>query len=134
MNATDIMMPVLGGERVLVVDAVEDSAAALTAMLRLNGFDARAATSVSETLAAAHKYSPNVVILDPALPHADWRKLVRRLQAASAPPKVIVLTGDTAPATRQAATEAGAVAFLLKPAEPTDVVKLLHSLNDNRAA
>lgn len=135
MNATDLTMPVLGGDRVLVVDADEDSAAALTAVLRLNGFDAHAARTVAETLALLGNHTPHVTILDTDLPDTDWRKLARRLRsAATPPPALVVLTGDTDPSTKRAAAEAGAVAFLLKPAEPKELVKLLQNLCSDWAA
>ena len=48
MTATDIVLPVLGGSRVLVVEPGEDAATSLTALLRLNGFDARTARTGAE--------------------------------------------------------------------------------------
>ena len=134
MTATDLILPVLGGSRVLVLDHDADAAASLTALLRLNGFDARAAETVADALAAVHSTRPPVFIFDPALLASDWRRLVRRLAAMPQPPAVVVVTGDTDPRTRRAATEAGVVAFLLKPAEPEEVVRLVQRLSAPDAA
>jgi DNA-binding response OmpR family regulator len=134
MTATDLTMPVLGGTRILVVDANEDAAATLTAVLRLNGFEARAAQSVVDTVQSVQRHPPRAVILDTDLPDADWRKLVRRLQGLVNPLALIVLTGDTSPTVKRAAFEAGASAHLLKPAEPSELVRLLQHLCDNQAA
>lgn len=128
MTATDIVMPVLGGPRVLVAEADPDGSVALTAMLRLNGFDAREARTGAAALVAASQTCPRVLILDLDLPDLDGCELIRRVRRLPAPPAVVVVTGHTADGVRKAAAQAGAAAFLLKPADPGDLARLVHQL------
>ena len=125
LTATDIALPALGGARVLVVETGRDAAAALTGLLRLNGFDAHAVHTGAAALAAAADARPRVVVIDLDLPDADPCQVIRRLRAAADPPVVVVLTGHTDSAHRRAAADAGAAEYLLKPSEPADLVRLL---------
>jgi DNA-binding response OmpR family regulator len=132
ITATDIAMPALGGRRVLVVESGADDAAALAAMLRLKGFDARTARTGADALAAAAANQPQVVVLDLDLPDADGCELIRRLREPPDPPEVVVVTGHTGPAVRRAVIAAGAAAYLLKPAEPTELTALVDRLGQPR--
>lgn len=132
MTATDLVMPALGGARVLVLEPDEDGAASLTALLRLSGFDAHATRSGAATLRAVAAAPPCAVVMDYHLPDAEPCGLIRELRAVRNPPAVVVVTGDTDPAHRSAATAAGAVGFFLKPADPQSVVRLLHRLCQQR--
>jgi DNA-binding response OmpR family regulator len=128
MTGTDIAAPVLGGGRVLVAERDEDAAAALTAVLRLNGLDAHAARTGAAALAATARDRPQVLILDLDLPDLDGYEVIRRVRAFAFPPAVVVLTGHTTAARRRAAAQAGADAYLLKPADPVELVSLLLKL------
>src|SRR5688572_5267264 len=108
-------MPVLGGSRVLVVEAEPDTAATQTALLRLKGFDAHAVQTGADAIQAVAGQKPRVVVLDLDLPDADGCDLIRRVRGLADPPDVVVVTGMTSPASRRAATAAGAAAYLLKP-------------------
>jgi two-component system OmpR family response regulator len=126
MRPTDIAEPVPGGVRVLVAEGGEDDAVILTAMLRLRGFDARAARTAAAALEVAVAARPQVLVLDPDLP--DWRDLLDRLRAAPDPPAVVFLTAHASAAWRATAAEAGAAAYLLKPADVEELVQLLQRL------
>lgn len=127
VSATDLAHRPLGGfGRVLVVEADPDAAASTAALFRLKNFDAHTAPTAAAALALAAKYRPAVVVLDLDLPDADGADLIRRLRAAPGPPAVVVVTGHTDLAHRRAATAAGAAEYLLKPADPTALVGLLH--------
>jgi CheY-like chemotaxis protein len=128
MTATDFALPVLGGKRVLVIDADEDGAASLTAVLRLSGCDAHAARTGAEALRAVVADPPCVVLMELQLPDADPLGIIRQIRAVPTPPAVVVVTGDGRPAHRRAATAAGAAAYLLKPADPGAVVRLVLEL------
>jgi DNA-binding response OmpR family regulator len=128
ITPTDLVMPVLGSVRVLVVEADADSAAALTAVLRLKGFEANAARTGSAALDAVAADRPKAVVLDPALPDADGCEVIRRIRAAAGSPVVVVVTGETSQALRLAVTAAGAAAVLLKPADPDRLAHLIGRL------
>lgn len=128
MKATDIVMPVLGGSRVLVVEGDQDTAATQTALLRFKGFDARAVFTGADAVRAAADLESRVVVLDLDLPDADGCDVIRRLRALPNPPAVVVVTGLTSPASRRAAAAAGAADYLLKPADPEELVRLVGRL------
>ena len=127
MTATDFAMPVLGGHRVLVVENDPDTAASLTAALRLNGFDAHAARTAAAAVAAVTATHPRVVIATLDLPDADACDAIRRFRAMTDPPVVFVLTGHSDRGHRRAAADAGAAEYLLKPADTKALVRLIRT-------
>lgn len=127
-TATDLAARPLGGARVLVLDADPDGAASLAALLRLSGFDADEVHTAATALRAVAASRPHAVLMDLSLPDADPLRVIRQFRAAPQPPAVVVVTGDTSPAARAAATAAGAADFLLKPADPQTLVRLVHRL------
>lgn len=128
MTATDIVLPALGGARVLVAEGDVDDSVALTAVLRLNGFDAREARTGAAVLASAAETRASVLVFDLDLPDIDGCDLIRRVRNLPDPPAVLVVTAHTAPAIRRAVTEAGAAAYLLKPADPVELARLVWRL------
>lgn len=129
MTATDLAKPVLGGVRVLVAEGDPDDSAALTAVFRLNGFDAREARTADEALRAARESSPAVFVADLDLPGEDGCELIRRVRRLPQAPLVVVVTAHTGAGARQAAMSAGAAAYLLKPADPLELVRLVAQLS-----
>lgn len=115
-------------ERVLVVDRGEDAALSQTTLLQLQGFDARAACTGRSALSLASEGDPDVVLLDLDLDDASPFDVIRSLRGAKQPPNVVILTAHTSAASRQAASDAGAAAFVLKPADPQGLAELLRSL------
>jgi DNA-binding response OmpR family regulator len=132
MTATDLVMRPLGGARVLVAEGDPDDSAALTAVLRLNGFDAREARTAEAVLKTTSETRPAVLVVDLDLPDEDGCELIRRVRRLPNPPSIVVVTGHTAEGVRRAATAAGASAYLLKPADPVELVKLVGRLNESR--
>jgi DNA-binding response OmpR family regulator len=129
MTATDIVKTALGGARVLVAEGDVDDSVALTALLRFNGFDAREARTEEDVLRAVRETSPAVLIVDLDLPSADGCALIRRVRRLPNSPAVVVVTAHTAPSVRRAAISAGAAAYLLKPADPVELAKLVGQLS-----
>ena len=132
MTATDLVKRALGGARVLVAESDPDGSAALTAVLRLNGFDAREARTEEAALRAAAETRPAVVVVDLDLPGGDGCALIRQVRRLPDPPAVVVVTAHTEPGARRAAAEAGAAAYLLKPAPPTELARLVGELSRDR--
>ena len=63
--------PELRGARILVVDDEPNIVEMLTVSLRYVGFDVESATTGVEAVAAAERFSPDLVVLDVMLPDAD---------------------------------------------------------------
>ena len=112
----------------MVVEAGEESAATMTALLRMYGYDARAARTGRDALAAVDQTHPAVVLIDLDLPDADGCEVIRRIRSRAAAPEVIVVTAHTTRARRQDATAAGATAVVLKPAEASELLALIQQV------
>ncbi len=130
MTATDLVKRALGGARVLVAEGDPDGSAALTALLRLNGFDAREARTAEAALRTVVELRPAVLVVDLDLPDGDGCALIRRVRRLPDPPAVVVVTGHTAEGVRRAALAAGASAYLLKPADPAALAKLVGQMSE----
>jgi DNA-binding response OmpR family regulator len=129
MTATDLVKRPLGGARVLVAEGDSDDSVALTAVLRLNGFDAREARTAEAALKATAETCPAVLVVDLDLADGDGCALIRRARRLPNPPAVVVVTGHTAESVRRAAAAAGASAYLLKPADPSELARLIGQLS-----
>jgi CheY-like chemotaxis protein len=80
--------------RVLVVDDNRDSADALAEVLRQMGHTAEASYSGSEALVRVEQFSPDLFLLDLALPDIDGYELARRLRrVAHKDARFVALTG-----------------------------------------
>jgi len=116
-----------GGQRVLVVDDNRDAADTTAAVLRMLGHEAGCAYSGAEALALAPDFSPQVVILDLAMPDMSGFEALAglRRQAGGNSRFVVAMTGYGAAEDRQRTRDAGFDAHLTKPVELDALVKLL---------
>ena len=73
--------------------------------------------------AAATEHQPDVVLMDLSMPRMDGITATRELLAALPSARVIVLTSFSESERIHDALEAGAIGYLLKDAEPEDVVR-----------
>ncbi|HEU4401940.1 MAG TPA: sigma-54 dependent transcriptional regulator [Candidatus Polarisedimenticolia bacterium] len=104
--------------RVLVVEDEPYVRISLGELLRARGFDVDLTSTVADALAALGRAPVDVVLSDLRLPGADGLELVRRLQAASPEVPVVILTGQGTIASAVECIKAGAVDYILKPADP----------------
>jgi DNA-binding NarL/FixJ family response regulator len=107
-----------GGQRirVLVVDDHRLFTEGLTAVLEQDGrFDVvGTAATGREAVRLAKRAEADVVLMDLSMPVLDGAAATRRLLALDHAPKVIALSGHTDRLSREAALEAGAIAFVSK--------------------
>jgi len=81
---------------VLVIDDDEPTASIFSQMLRLEGFQARMATSADAGLVEVEQHPPDAILLDLRMPLVDGLEFLRRLRARAtrqATP-VVIVTGD----------------------------------------
>lgn len=118
-------MPALS---VLVVDDVRDSADSLAMVLRLQGFDARAAYHADAALAAVAEFRPQVILLDLAMPGTDGYAVADRIRRElDWRPVLVAVTGLSDPGERERTRAAGFDHHLVKPVDPGVVVNLLRA-------
>lgn len=118
-----------GPLRVLVVDDSADTCESYLALLRLWGFDARAAADGNAALEAEEGYRPDVLILDVGLPGMDGLEVARRVRARRGvgSPLVVGVSGwGDDRARREAARDCDA--YLIKPVEPDEIHALLQKV------
>ncbi len=65
---------------------------------------------------------PDVVLMDLSIPGIDGIEATRQICAAESEAAVVVLTASTDPNAVRGAIDAGAVGYLVKDADPTDVI------------
>jgi DNA-binding NarL/FixJ family response regulator len=111
--------------RVLVVDDHHVVRAGLTQLL-----DAAAdlecvgaARNGREAVALAAEHGPDVVLMDLSMPDVDGIEATRRLLAEVADVRVVVLTSFSDRDRILAAIDAGAIGYLLKDAEPEEILR-----------
>ena len=76
----------------------------------------------AEAIRVVHDKAPDVVLMDLQMPGTDGVEATRALQGSGLPTQVLVLTSFSDHARIDAAIEAGAVGYLLKDAEPDEVL------------
>ncbi len=113
--------------RVLIAEDDPDSAAAVTAILKLHGCETRTAASAAECLRITGEWPTDVLICDVGLPDDDGYGLLRRLRKLPEGEKIpaIALTAYTRPEDRAKAMAAGFRAHLPKPLDPESLLKEL---------
>ena len=81
------------------------------------------ATTGQEALEAALEHSPNVVLMDIEMPNMNGIAAAQALQESRSPARVVMLTTFSDRERILAALDAGALGYLLKDAEPDEIVR-----------
>jgi PAS domain S-box-containing protein len=122
---------------VLVAEDDPDSAAAVTAILRLHGCETQTAGTASECLRITGEWPTDVLICDVGLPDDDGYGLLRRLRGLPDGERIpaIALTAYTRPEDRAKALAAGFRAHLSKPLDPESLLReISNAVKDKSAA
>jgi CheY-like chemotaxis protein len=112
---------------VLVVDDNADAARMLELLLRSLGHDTRVAHDGMEALRLAGSFRPQIVLLDIGMPGLDGFEVARRLRAMrdGTALRIVAITGWGQDADREKSRQAGFDVHLVKPVEPTELVRVL---------
>ncbi|HYZ28167.1 MAG TPA: response regulator transcription factor [Thermoleophilaceae bacterium] len=110
----------------------EDHAVVRTGLLQLlGGIDeidvVAAATGGEEAVALAAEHRPDVVLMDLEMPGIDGIEATRRIRSAHPEVNVVVLTAFSDRRRILDAIDAGAVGYLLKDAEPDELIRGLQA-------
>ena len=113
--------------RVMYVDDFHDVADTAVTLLRLFGFDARAAYDGPSALTLAAVFRPHVCFLDLNMPRMDGDELAVQLraQAGERPMLLVAVTAMSGDAIFARLTAAGFHVHLLKPADPASLLTVL---------
>jgi signal transduction histidine kinase/CheY-like chemotaxis protein len=131
---SDLVKPQFSrSRRVLVVDDNADAAESLAMLLKAEGHEVSTAHDGLAALEAAEATRPEAVLLDIGLPRMDGYEVARRLREQGWLPRalLVAVTGYGQEEDRRRVAEAGFDAYLVKPADPAAVQKLLAGLEAN---
>jgi DNA-binding NarL/FixJ family response regulator len=76
-----------------------------------------------QAVALAEEHRPDVVLMDLSMPNVDGIEATRRILEDRGEAQVVVLTSISDREKIEAALDAGAIGYLLKDAEPEDVIR-----------
>lgn len=115
---------------VLLVEDNPDNRDIYGTFLRHFGFTVLEAGDGAEGVRMAREHLPGVVLMDVGLPVLNGLDATRCLKAdpATAGIPVVALTAHALQRDERAAMEAGCVAFIAKPAEPSRILEMVRSI------
>ncbi|MBB5935737.1 response regulator [Streptomyces zagrosensis] len=121
-------MPGLSG-RVLVVDDNKVIRQLIRVNLELEGFEVVTAADGVECLEIVHRVRPDVVTLDVVMPRLDGLRTAARLRDDARTRHLpLAIVSACTPSDVDSGQSAGVDAFLAKPFEPAELVRLVRRL------
>ncbi|HLN99043.1 MAG TPA: HD domain-containing phosphohydrolase [Pyrinomonadaceae bacterium] len=123
--------------RILIVDDQPSNVALLRGILEEEDFaSCRGITDSREALPVFIEYLPDLILLDLQMPFLDGFEVMKQLQACLSPGDflpILVLTADITPEAKRRALTEGALDFLTKPFDATEVVLRIKNLLQTRS-
>src|SRR5215813_8810663 len=116
--------------RVLVVDDDEVIRRLIAVNLQLEGFDVETAVDGQDCLERVSEIDPDVITLDVMMPRLDgWETAVQlRRTPETAHIKVVMITARAQEDDRTHGASVGADAYLTKPFDPGEMIRLVREL------
>jgi PleD family two-component response regulator len=124
------------GAQVLIVDDYADTALLLQRLLARHGLEhLHVATDPRTVLDHLPELNPDLVLLDLYMPYVDGYTMLRHIRdwAGQEYVPVVVLTADVRPETLLRAITDGAIDFLTKPFNATEILIRVRNLLHTRA-
>src|SRR5919109_5131605 len=123
--------------RILIIDDQPSNVALLEGILEEEDFTSRRSIcDPREALPAYIEYLPDLILLDLQMPYLDGFEVMKQLQACIRPDDflpILVLTADITPETKRRALSEGALDFLTKPLDATEVILRVRNLLQTRS-
>jgi DNA-binding response OmpR family regulator len=117
----------VGNKKILIVDDDPDVRQGMHVRLKANHYDTFFAGDALSSMAEARKNEPDLIILDLGLPAGDGFVVMERLKSfpALAVIPIIVVSARDVLANKERALKAGAKAFLQKPVDNAELLKVI---------
>lgn len=117
---TDRSDGTLGAQKplVLVVDDDFDARTIYSIYLRVVGCSVFVAPDGRAALDKADELTPDIIVMDLAMPRLDGWEAIRRLRRSSWTRAIPIIAVSAVPFSRETAFDAGCDAYLTKPCEP----------------
>jgi len=117
----------MSNKKILIVDDDPDVRLGLNVRLKANHYDTFFAGDALSSMTEARKHEPDLIILDLGLPAGDGFVVMERLKAipALAVIPIIVVSARDVLANRERALKAGAKAYLQKPVDNSELLKMI---------
>jgi CheY-like chemotaxis protein len=117
---------------VLVVDDSEVIRGLIAMNLELDGLDVQTAADGVEALEKVGTWRPDVVTLDVMMPRLDGFATAQRLKgdATTSALPIVIVSACAQEADLRRAKEIGVEAYLTKPFDPDDLVRIVRELAD----
>ena len=114
-------------KKILIVDDDPDVRKGMELRLKVNHYDTFFATDAVSTLSQARKHEPDLIILDLGLPAGDGFVVIEKLKVwpSLALIPVIVVSARDLRANKERAINAGAKAYLQKPVDNAELLKVI---------
>ena len=114
---------------ILVVEDNLDNYELVRTILELAGFDTFLAVNGRDGVTAARKQMPDLILMDMSMPEMDGWDATKRIREdpETAHIPMIALTVHTLPVERKRALDAGVNAYLSKPYDAAQLIKLVES-------
>lgn len=110
-------------ERVLLVDDDEAFSSVMARAFERRGFTVQTCPSADDAVAQCASFAPSHIVLDLNMPGTSGLLVLPTLLELAPHAKLIVLTGYSSIATAVAATQAGALNYLCKPASIDEILQ-----------
>jgi CheY-like chemotaxis protein len=116
--------------RIIVADDNVDNADSMAAYLRLCGCEVVTVYHALDIVSKAVEFRPHLVFLDIVMPRLDGYEVLRQLRATPSLSdiKIVALTGLAQPEERRKGADVGFDGYLIKPAEPAEIDRLIDGL------
>ena len=123
-----------GPSRALIVEDAVEIQDVVTALLREEGFDVRAASDGEQAIEVARAFEPDLIVLDLSLPGLDGIQVCQRIRTFSEA-YILILTAKSDEVDKVVGLSVGADDYVTKPFSPRELVarvRVLFSSGDGR--
>jgi DNA-binding response OmpR family regulator len=118
---------------VLIIEDDPDARHIYSEYLRMKGWTTFSAGDGRVGLNKTMELTPDVVVLDLAMPRVDGWTVLKEIRESSMTAQIVIVVVSAMPDTRDSALEAGADAYLAKPCPPDILYRQLHALTRMRS-